>query len=105
MIEKLKNWLLSANENGLPIPLIRDNVKGKGSTTLTMYWISFILCILLISGKAADKFGGVSYENTLWLLTITGGMYLGRKIQGGGKNFDIGGDGIKQDQQDPEPKD
>lgn len=100
MFEKIKSWLLSANENGLPIPLIRDNVKGKGSTTLTMYWISFFVSLLLLSGKAADKFGGVDYEDTLWLLGITGSFYVGRKIQGSGKNFNLG-----DSAQEPEPKD
>lgn len=104
MFEKIKSWLLRINQEGAPIPLLRDNVKGMGSTTLTMYWISFVLCVALLSGKAADKFGGVDYGDALLLLTITGGMYLGRKIQKNGKSFDIGnsGDGAPQD---PEPKD
>mgnify|MGYP003350869484 CR=1 FL=1 len=81
MFERIKQVILSANEVGIPIPLLRDNNTGKGSYTLTMFWISFNLAILLLAGKVTKVIGDVDYSNVLWLLGITGGLYLGRKTQ------------------------
>jgi hypothetical protein len=81
MFEKLKQIFLQSNSEGIPLPLLRDNKTGKGSYTLTMFWMSFNISILLLAGKVTKLVGDVDYNNVLWLLGITGGMYLGRKTQ------------------------
>ena len=77
MFEKLKQIFLQSNSEGIPLPLLRDNKTGKGSYTLTMFWMSFNISILLLAGKVTKLVGDVDYNNVLWLLGITGGMYLG----------------------------
>jgi hypothetical protein len=81
VFEQLKQIFLQANSEGIPLPLLRDNKTGKGSYTLTMFWMSFNLSILLLAGKITKLVGDVEYSNVLWLLGITGGMYLGRRTQ------------------------
>jgi hypothetical protein len=83
MFEKIKNWLLRMNEEGIPLPMLRDPKNGKGSVTLTMFWISFNIAVLTLAGKITKVIGDVDYSNVLWLLGLTGGMYLGRKFQAG----------------------
>ena len=61
--------------------MLRDPKSGKGSVTLTMFWISFNVSLLTLAGKFTKVLGDVDYSNVLWLLGLTGGMYLGRKFQ------------------------
>jgi hypothetical protein len=81
------------------MPLLRDNKTGKGSYTLTMFWMSFNLSIILLAGKVTKLVGDVDYSNVLWLLGLTGSFYLGRKIQGDGKKMTI-----EQEESDAESK-
>ena len=87
--EKIKTWLLKANDEGVPLPMLKDPKTGKGSVTLTMMWISFNVSILALAGKVTNLLGGVDYSDTLWLLGLTSSLYLGRKIQKNGKDFTI----------------
>lgn len=89
MFEKLQKIFLKANSEGIPLPLLRDNKTGKGSYTLTMFWMSFNLSIILLAGKVTKIVGDVDYNNVLWLLGLTGSFYLGRKIQGDSKKMTI----------------
>lgn len=81
MIEKIKNWMNKANSEGIPLPMLKDPKTGKGSITMTMFWISFNIAILTLAGKVVKITGDIEYSNVLWLLGLTGGMYLGRKFQ------------------------
>lgn len=81
MLEKIKNWLIRANEEGIPLPLLRDPVKNEGSYTLTMYFISFNLAALTLLGKVTKLVGDVEYSNVLWLYGMSASIYLGRKFQ------------------------
>jgi hypothetical protein len=101
MFEKLKNWLIQANDKGLPIPLLRD--KGTASYTATMMMISFAVSIVLLGGKAMDKMGGVDYENVLMLLGLTSSLYLGRKYQKGKDGMILGDSALKENTNEQEP--
>lgn len=79
------------NERGLPLPLLRDNKTGKGSYTLTMFWVSFNVAIITLVGKVTKLLGDVDYSNVLWLLGITGGFYMGRKFSKDGDKLELGG--------------
>ena len=91
-MEKLKLFFSKLNEKGIPIPMIRDPKNGRGSITITMFWVSFNIAILTLAGKVTQVIGDIDYSNVLWLLGLTGGMYLGRKIQGDGKKLTIDND-------------
>lgn len=86
---KIKEYLLKMNQDGVPLPMLKDPKTGKGSVTLTMMWISFNVSILALAGKVTKILGGVDYSDTLWLLGLTSSLYLGRKIQKNGKDFTI----------------
>lgn len=83
MIEKLKNLFNTMNQKGIPVPMLRDPKTGLATLTGTMFWISFNVAILTLAGKLSKVLGDVDYSNVLWLLGITGSLYLGRKFQAG----------------------
>ncbi len=95
-IKKLINLLIakleSSNSNGIPIPVLRDPQTGKGSVTLTMWFITFNIAIITLIGRVTKILDGVDYDSVLWLFVITGGFYLGRKVQKKSDgSLDIGG--------------
>jgi hypothetical protein len=57
-----------------------------------MFFIAFNVCLVTLAGKVAGFLGGIDYSSTLWLLSITGGFYLGRSVTGNGKNITISGE-------------
>lgn len=89
-MNKLFELLKVANEKGIYIPLLRDSTTGKGSVTLTMFWISFNIAILALIGKVARLAGDIDYSSVIWLYAVTGAFYLGRKIQTGKTGADLG---------------
>lgn len=89
------------NEKGLPLPLLRDNKTGKGSYTLTMFWVSFNIAIITLVGKVTKVLGEVDYSNVLWLLGITGGFYMGRKFKKDGTQFELG-DSVNHEEKEEE---
>lgn len=80
MLDKFKAIMLRWNEEGLPIPLLRDG-KKQGSYTLTMMIISFNVAIIALFGKVTQLLGDVNYWEVLGLLGLTSGLYVGRKYQ------------------------
>jgi hypothetical protein len=89
MFEKIKDWMLKMNQEGFPLPMLMDPKTGKGSVTLTMFWISFNVALLTLAGKFTKVLGDVDYSNVLWLFGLTGGMYLGRKFQSSKEGLSI----------------
>lgn len=89
MLEKIKNWLLSANAQGIPLPLLKDLKSGTGSYTLTMYFITFNLAVFTLLGKVTKLVGDVDYNNVLWLYGMSASIYLGRKYQKKGDEVTI----------------
>lgn len=91
VVEKLKELALKANEDGIPLPLIRDSHTNKGSYTLTMFVVSFTVAIITLLGKVTHYLGEVDYNNVLWLLGLTGGFYLGRGVRKDGNKLEVDG--------------
>jgi hypothetical protein len=89
-MNKLLELLKVANEKGIYIPLLRDTMTGKGSVTLTMFWIAFNIAILALIGKVSKLAGDIEYSSVIWLYAVTGAFYLGRKIQTGKNGVDLG---------------
>lgn len=81
IIDKISKKLDDSNSNGVPIPTLRDPQTGKGSITLTMWFITFNIAIITLIGRVTKILDGVDYDSVLWLFGITGGFYLGRKVQ------------------------
>jgi hypothetical protein len=90
MLEKLSELMKKANEKGINIPLLRDASTGRGSVTLTMFWISFNIAILALIGKVSKLAGDIEYSSVIWFYAVTGAFYLGRKVQTGKNGVDVG---------------
>lgn len=81
MLEKIKHYLVKFNDEGIPIPQLRDETTKKGSLTKTMFWVSFNLTILFALGKVSKIVGEVDFWEMLALTGMMGGFYVGRKYQ------------------------
>ena len=92
MLDKINKLIADMNAKGIPVPLARDPKSGRGSLTFTMAIVSFGACLVLLAGKAADKLGGIDYDNALWLLGLTLSTYVGRQYQKVGKQVTISGE-------------
>lgn len=89
MVNKIKEMILNSHEKGIPLPMLRDPKTNQPSVTLTMFVVSFTVSVTTLVGKITELLGSVEYSNTLWLLSITGGMYLGRKFQNNDKGVTV----------------
>jgi hypothetical protein len=90
MASKINDFLLRLNNKGIPLPLLRDNDKKKGSITYTL----FVLSALIVAAAFIFDIGlyacyALSYcaneptyypksELLMWFGTA-GGLYFGRK--------------------------
>lgn len=83
-VEKLKEFVNSLNQKGLPLPMLRDPKTGQASVTLTMVFISFNTALLGQIGKVAKLIGEVDLSQANYLFLMCLGAYLGRKMQGSG---------------------
>jgi len=113
MWQKIKETFNNWNRDGFPLPMARDPKTGKGSVTVTSYWISLNLCVLcallfivsVIAHLSSDFAPGPETQTaiqnaasySLQLFLACGGFYLGRKMQGDGKSMSVDGDDKKQD--------
>lgn len=84
LFNKFRKFAIGLNENGVPLPLLRDNIKNRGSFPLTMFFISFNVALITLVGKITNFLGEVDYSNVLWLMGVTGSFWvaevMGKKI-------------------------
>lgn len=90
----IKEKAVAMNEDGIPIPLIRDQHMDGGTLPGTMFFVSFNVALLTLIGKLVDRLGSVDYSNVLWLLGVTGSFWV---IEALGKKVSIGKDKIEVD--------
>ena len=92
---KLKDFITKMNQNGVPIPLIRDPRSGSASMTATLVFISFNTALLGQIGKITNLVGSVDLTQANYLFMLSLGAYLGRRMQGNGttKSVDMAKDG------------
>jgi hypothetical protein len=90
----IKDKLVAANEDGIPIPLIRDQHMNGGTLPGTMFLVTFTVAILTLIGKVTKFLGDVDYANVRWLLGITGSFWaleaLGKTISISKNKFEVG---------------
>ena len=82
VVEKLKAFVDSLNEKGVPLPMTRDPNTGRASMTATMTWISFNTALLGQLGKLTNIIGPVDLSQANYLFLMCLGAYLGRRMQG-----------------------
>lgn len=84
IVAKLKQLIQKMNEAGIPLPLFRIN--GVATLTGTMVVMSFTSALLGQIGKVTNLIGDVDLSNANYLVMITLGAYLGRRISGNKDN-------------------
>ena len=77
-MDKIKEFIMKMNEQGLPLPMIR--VDSKPSISATMMFISFNTALLGQIGKFAGVLGGIDLTQANYLFGICASLYFGRKI-------------------------
>jgi hypothetical protein len=87
IIEKTKQWVIKANEYGIPLPLVRIN--NAPTITGTMVVISFNTALLGQIGKVTNILGEIDLTQSNYLFAICLSAYLGRKIIGNKDNTTI----------------
>lgn len=96
-VDYLKTKAVAMNEEGIPLPLIRDQHMNGGSLPGTMFFISFNVALLTLIGKITKYLGDVDYSNVMWLMGITGGFWF---MEAMGKKFSISKDKIELERND-----
>ncbi len=84
LVAKLKQLIQKMNEAGIPLPLFRIN--GAATLTGTMVVMSFTSALLGQIGKVTKLIGDVDLTQANYLVIITLGAYLGRRISGNKDN-------------------
>ena len=84
LVAKLKELIQKMNAQGIPLPLFRIN--GVATLTGTMVVMSFTSALLGQIGKVTKLIGDVDLTQANYLVIITLGAYLGRRISGGKDN-------------------
>lgn len=90
IVSKVKELISKMNEQGIPIPIMRIN--GVPTLTGTMVVLSFTTALLGQVGKLSKLWGDIDLSQANYLLMITLGAYLGRRMQGDGKGGSLDGD-------------
>jgi hypothetical protein len=85
MISKLKELFKCMNEQGIPLPLLRDH--GKPSVSLTLLWISSVFVILGLLSLSIKELQVNVWEALAWHVT-SAVLYYNRGAK-------IGKDGIE----------
>jgi uncharacterized membrane protein YfcA len=80
-MDAIKNFINSLNEKGIPVPMLRDPRTGQASLTATLVFLSFNTALLGQIGKVTNLFGPVDLVQANYLLMLSLGAYLGRRIQ------------------------
>lgn len=78
--ERIKDIIKTLNEKGLPMPFLRDPATQLPSVTLTMMVISFVVAVVSLIGKISISLKGIDTQQAIYLLLVTSGLYLGRRV-------------------------
>lgn len=71
---KLKELLVKMNQNGIPLPMLRDCLTSSPSITYTLTFTASVLVILSICNV-----GSIDYTKAMSFLQVVGSGYLVRQ--------------------------
>lgn len=80
MPEKLKQFIISLNSNGIPVPMITDPKTGKSSVSLTLLFLSSLYVQVGLIGKYSKLLDGIDLNQALNFFLISAGLYFGRNL-------------------------
>jgi hypothetical protein len=83
-ISKLKDFVNRLNQQGVPMPMLRDPKTGAASMTATLVFLSFNTALLGQLGKITNILGSIDLTQANYLFLLSLGAYLGRRFQSDG---------------------
>ncbi len=86
LVDKVKELIFKMNENGIPMPLIRDPAKDGPPISFTFYYVAGWLAIFSIIGKFTKLLGEIDVSGANYLFLTAAAMHLGHKMTSDGKN-------------------
>ena len=91
-VSKLKDFVNKLNQQGVPMPMLKDPKTGTGSITATLVFLSFNTALLGQLGKITNLLGSIDLTQANYLFLLSLGAYLGRRMQSNGaaKTVDLG---------------
>jgi hypothetical protein len=72
-----KSFAVKLNEQGIPIPLLRDPVTKVGSVSFSLVILSTALVVAHIVGKCAGYLGGVDPAVAMQFFYASCSLYIG----------------------------
>ena len=93
---KIKSLITKLNEQGVPVPMLRDPLKGRPSVSLSMLFISFNVVLIGLIGKWADKLGGIDLTQAIYWFGMCSALYFSRSFSGDGKSQTVSNDEKKE---------
>ena len=82
LLSMWKKFAAKLNENGIPLPTIRDPKTKEGSVSLTLVFISFNVVLISLVEKWSGAVGTIDISQSLNLFYACAALYWGRKLQG-----------------------
>lgn len=79
MLDNIKQFIVSLNSKGIPLPFLRDPKTGAGSVSLTMMFISFNVVLVGLIGKWSKALD-IDLQQAIYWFMITSGLYFGRSL-------------------------
>jgi len=80
-MDKIKEFLISLNQAGIPVPLARDNKTGQGSYGKTLIILSSIYVQIGLIGKFTEALKGIDMVSALsWFLICLGVDHFNKRI-------------------------
>lgn len=81
LLDKWKKFVVTMNEKGVPMPMVRDPKTQLGSVSLTLLFLASIWVQLGLLGKFSAWFQGVNLDQALQFFYATSALYFGRQWQ------------------------
>ena len=79
-----KNTVAQANEQGLPVPMIR--YRGEGNPALTLVFVSAAIVIVGIVGKWSGHLGGIDQSSAMSFFYACSTLFFGHSAINSPKN-------------------
>ena len=86
MLEKLKQFLNKLNQQGIPIPLLKDPKTSVASVSFSLLVLSSLIVVIGLLGKMAKFFGGVDITQSIYWWGGCAALYANRTWNVTGKD-------------------
>lgn len=77
ILSKWKKFVVSMNDKGIPVPMVRDPNTLEGSVSLSLVCVSTLLVVVGIVGKWSGHLGGIDMVNAMQFFYASCTLYFG----------------------------